>query len=278
MTGTSLFAWQFFAPVTSRSAFYLYALVATVLFFAVMAVLHRLPPTGKKWLTIISTFVAGLFYSVEFFWPVHAIPGGEGNWLTPYVEPVSDFVQYVFLWTIGLGLISLAMVHGKRLFKRLPDWHNSLAFFLSMLAIMVVGFWSEAGHGGPPAVRFTYESLFTGLLINLDAATFSLLAFYIASAAYRAFRIQTAESGFLMFAALLVMLGFVNFGVSLTNWIPAESGWAFFRIERLSSWLLMWINMPGQRAVLIGVAVGSLAMAMRIWLNLERGAFFSQEQ
>jgi hypothetical protein len=27
----------------------------------------------------------------------------------------------------------------------------------------------------------------------------------------------------------------------------------------------------------IGVAVGALAMSMRLWLSLERGAFFSEE-
>ncbi|HEY3342571.1 MAG TPA: hypothetical protein VGK81_11155, partial [Anaerolineae bacterium] len=115
------------------------------------------------------------------------------------------------------------------------------------------------------------------LLVNFDAAMFSLLAFYIASAAYRAFRVRTVEAALLMVSALIVMLGMVNFGVFLTHSIPLDSPYAFFRVERLSLWILNWINMPAQRAVTIGVAVGALAMAMRIWLSLERGTFFSQE-
>jgi len=107
---------------------------------------------------------------------------------------------------------------------------------------------------------------------------FALLAFYIASAAYRAFRVRTVEAGLLMAAALIVMLGMVNFGVGLTSWIPLDSPWRFFRIEQLSQWTLSWINMPAYRAVIIGVAVGMLAMALRLWLSLERGTFFSQEK
>jgi len=199
------------------------------------------------------------------------------NFLTPFTQPVNDFLLYILVWTIGLGLISLTIVHGRRLLRRASGWHNSLAFFLAMLAMLVVGFASLEGQTGMAAMKNTYDALFYGLLVNLDAAVFALLAFYIASAAYRAFRVRTIEAALLMLAALIVMLGFVSFGVKLTNWIAPESPLAFFRIERLSSFVMNWLNMPGYRAVVIGVSVGALAMAMRIWLSLERGAFFSQE-
>lgn len=263
----------------STPSFILALVVSTALFIGVMAVLHQLSPQAKKWMTIICTFIAGLYFIFEYFWPVHAMKdGGVGNFVTPTVEPVSDFVNYIFIWTIGLGIISLVLVHGRRLLRLQPGWHNSLALFIAMISIAVYGLISNLGTTGSKAMQVTYDSLFNGLLVNLDAAMFALLAFYIASAAYRAFRVRTVEAGLLMFAALLVMLGLVNFGVMLTSGIPTDSPLAFFRIERLSSWLMLWINMPVQRAVTIGVAIGSLAMAMRIWLSLERGAFFSQEK
>lgn len=278
--GIPLSLWQrIFQATDTTPAFLLAIAIASVVFFGLVFIVHKFfPPQAKKWLTIICTFVAGLYFLLEYLWPVHDIGDGRmGNWITPSVEPVSDFVQYVVVWTIGLGIISLTLVHGRRLFQRLPGWHNSLAFFLAMIGIMVVGFWSEVGTSGPKSVQNTYSMLFSGLLINLDSAMFSLLAFYIASAAYRAFRVRTIEAALLMVSALVIMLGLVDIGVALTSWIPADSAWGYFRLERLSTWILGWINMPGQRAVTIGVAVGSLAMAMRLWLSLERGAFFSQE-
>jgi hypothetical protein len=271
-----------FQPIYSPTTFYAVILGCAVGFFVLMTLLHKMSPQAKKWLTISCTFVAGLFFALEFFLPISRFSSGplegqEGNFLTPWVPPVSDFFQYIIIWTIMLGIISLALVHGRRLFKLQPGWHNSLALFIAMFAFIAAGFWSNLGRSDVQAANTLYKTLFAGLLVNLDASMFALLAFYIASAAYRAFRIRTVEAGLLMASALVVMLGMVSFGVWMTNAIPQHSEWAFFRIERLMSWLLGYINMPGQRAVLIGVMVGSLAMAMRMWLSLERGSFFSEK-
>ena len=247
-----------------------------------MWLLHQLPPVGKKWLTIVCTFLAGLFFIFEYFWPAHIKmeDGRMGNWVTPLQEPVSDYVTNIMIWMIFLGVISLTYVHGKRLLARRPGWHNSLAFFLAFIAMTVASFWSNMGKAtidsAVPSIVI-YNSLYNGLLINLDSAMFALLAFYIASASYRAFRVRTVEAVLLMISALVIMLGLVSFGVALTSFIPADTPFAIFRLEQLSTWLMQYINMPAQRAVTIGVMVGSLAMAMRLWLSLERGAFFSQE-
>jgi len=277
---------SFNKPVMSTKAFTIRLILATVLFIAVMAILHQFSPVMKRWLTITFTFLAGAFFVIEYFWPVHKIKGSPTpvNWLTPWQDPVNDFVMYLSIWALGLGIISLTIVHGRRLLKGVSGWHNSLAFFLAMLCMMVVGYMSKMGkpnlHGGFYGPRFSfiaYNSLFDGLLVNLDSAMFALLAFYIASAAYRAFRVRTVEAGLLMVSALLVMLGLVNFGVWITSAIPVHSGWAFFRIENLSAFEMNWLNMPVQRAVTIGVSVGALGMAIRLWLSLERGSFFSQD-
>lgn len=266
-----------FHPVRDVPMFIVAILLSIVVFVGVMYLLHRLPSLAKKWLIIGITFVAGLFFLLEYFLPTHEVNGSQVNAINLIEEPVTDFVQIMIAWTIGLGIVSLAIVHGRRLFRRHAGWHHSLAFFLAMFAMLIAGFITHGGKSDPSPALTVYNSLFRGLLINLDSTMFALLAFYIASAAYRAFRVRTLEAGLLMAAALLVMLGFVNFGVAMTSWINPDSIWGYLRMERLSSWLLNWINMPGQRAVGIGVAIGGLAMAMRIWLSLERGAFFSQE-
>lgn len=270
---------SFNKPVMSTKTFTIRLILAAVLFVAVMAMLHQLSPVIKKWLTISLTFLAGLFFVLEYFWPTHMMKDSPtpGNWLTPLQDPVNDFVLYIFYWTFGLGLISLTLIHGRRLLKGASGWHNSLAFFLAMLSMIVFGYMSKIGLSGPRTGIIAYNSLFDGLLVNLDSAMFALLAFYIASAAYRAFRVRTVEAGLLMASALLVMLGLVNFGVWITSAIPVHSGWSFFRIENLSAFDMNWLNMPVQRAVTIGVGIGALGMAIRLWLSLERGSFFSQD-
>ncbi|MCC6444386.1 MAG: PD40 domain-containing protein [Armatimonadetes bacterium] len=119
--------------------------------------------------------------------------------------------------------------------------------------------------------------LFFGLLSSLDATMFSLLAFYIAAAAYRAFRVRSVEASLMMAAAFIVLIGQVPLGMALTGGLPTEGWLASFRIEVMSNWVLQIINAPAYRAMGFGLALGGLAMALRIWLSLERGSYFDRE-
>ena len=85
-----------------------------------------------------------------------------------------------------------------------------------------------------------------------------------------------------MTAALIIMLGSVGFGTILTNWLPLGNDpksefWANFRIENIAQWLLLQVNTPAQRGILFGITLGELAMALRLWLSLERGSYFDKE-
>lgn len=244
--------------------------------------LHRLlGPRGRRWLIALVTFVGGLFFGLEWFYPARGHP--SKNFLTDWIEPVSNMLTVVGAFTVGLGIYSLSQVHGRNVRLRRPGWHNSLAFFIAMVAMFVFGLWEHYLHLREPLPKIVpwpkgiYEILFSGLFAPLQAATFSLLAFYIASAAYRAFRIRTAEAALMMAAAFVVMLGQVPVGAWLTSAIPAASGWSFFRLEKLGEWVLAWLNTPAQRAITFGVAIGALAMSLRVWLSLERGTFFSEQ-
>lgn len=131
----------------------------------------------------------------------------------------------------------------------------------------------DAERSGWADIGFAY--LFEGLLNNLDAAMFSLIAFYILSAAYRAFRIRSVESTILMTSALIVILG-LTFGALITAAVPGEGLASNFKIETWSQWVLSVVSSPSLRAIDLGVGVGALAMALRLWLGIERGALFGE--
>ena len=273
---------RLFPPAPTPAALYLYLALAVVGSIVIIVALHRLlGPRGRRWLIAFVTFIAGLFFGLEYFYPVHGDPAK--NFLTDWIEPVSVMLTVVGAFTVGLGIYSLFQVHGRNLAQRRPGWHNSLAFFLATFAMLVFGMWEHYLHlpQPPPEVvpwpKGIYEILFNGLFAPLQAATFSLLAFYIASAAYRAFRVRTGEAALMMAAAFIVMIGQVPVGAWLTSFIPADSPAAFFRLEMLGEWVLRWLNTPAQRGIIFGIAVGALAMSLRIWLSLERGTFFSEQ-
>jgi hypothetical protein len=112
---------------------------------------------------------------------------------------------------------------------------------------------------------------------SLDATMFSIIAFYIVSAAYRAFRIRSTEATILLVSAAIIMLGQVAIGQAITNGIPNEGLTANFRVENLANWILKKVNSPAIMAIDFGLGVGGLATALRLWLSLERGSYFEEE-
>jgi hypothetical protein len=275
---------SFFSP-RHGTELLVFVLGSISLSILVLALLHRTSSQFKRRLTVAFTFLAGSYYVLEFFLPAGfgRLRGSPDNLLSPFSLPLGDALMVVGGFTLGLGIFNLAHVHWTTIRRGRPGWVNSLVFFIAFIAMAVAGFWHD-GKGAASWVGTAYSLLFRGLLQNLDAAMFSLLAFYIASAAYRAFRIRSGEALVLMVTALVLMLGQVPVGMALTSWIPEGARLPFFgtpyslfRIENFSRWLLMRVNNPVQRAIEFGVGLGALAMGLRVWLSLERGTYFGQE-
>jgi hypothetical protein len=250
----------------------------------VLGLLMTVPPRHRKWFVMAVTFVGGLFYSVEFLW-------GRENYLTTMKPFVAEAQATVWSFALFLGVWNLFQIHGKSLRKLSSGWYNSLAFFLAFFAIVMAGFLQDWGMGklagmtarspgfaatsaASKAYTSTYEILYQGLLVSLESTMFSLIAFYIVSAAYRAFRVRSAESALMMVTAAIIMLSLVPVGVAITNSLPPDSP---FRIEKIGYWILTSPNMTAQRAIGFGIAVGALAMGLRIWLGLEKGSFFDRQ-
>ena len=107
-----------------------------------------------------------------------------------------------------------------------------------------------------------YSLLFEGLFVSLGSAMFSLLGVYIAAAAYRAFRIKTIESSFMMLAALIVMLGQIPFGLWISDSMPD-----------IRDWILRIPSGAAARGITIGASIAGLVLAFRMWFSIESGSF-----
>ena len=114
-----------------------------------------------------------------------------------------------------------------------------------------------------------FEWLFEYVQVPMEATTFSLLAFFIASAAYRAFRARTFEATLLLISALIVMMGNVPIGDYIWNTVMGETPWADG-----TSWARQWIldnpNLAARRGIILGVALGVISQSIRIILGIER--------
>lgn len=235
--------------------------------------LQLMPGRFRKTFIAVITFLAGLIYAVEYFVP--ARPGTDENFLTHFTDQLDPITTVVFTFALGLGVINLVRFHGKTLAKLKPNWAYSLGFIIAFVVMMAVGFLKDY----LPSDRTTnlFDMVFKGTIVPLGATMFSIIGFYIISAAYRAFRIRSAEATLMLIAAFIVMLGQVPVGAAITNFIPS-SGWqSGLRLENMSYWILNCPNMAAWRAISFGIEIGALAMSLRIWLSLEKGSFFDQE-
>ena len=240
---------------------------------ALFWLLQLIPGRYRKTFVAIVTFAAGLIYSVEFFVPPQ--PGTDKNFLTDFTKLVGEAILVIYAFALGLGVFNLLRFHGRNLMRKRPGWHNNLAFFAAFLALLLSGFWQYLKPS--PASSNLYDMLFTSSVAALGATMFSTIAFFIVSAAYRAFRIRSAEATLMLAAAFVVMIGQVPIGAYITSSLSTTGFASNFRLENVSYWILTQPNMAAWRAMAFGIEIGALAMALRTWLSLERGSFFERE-
>jgi hypothetical protein len=205
----------------------------------------------KREIPLLITFLTGLMMIVQFFIP-HRPIGQIGTGVLSWYTIIAGF-------TLILGIDSLIGLHLKKLQRKQSGWGYSIMLILGVLLALALGIYSEIKYGSALAFGSPFMYLYTYIVIPLQATMFSLLAFFIASAAYRAFRARTLEASLLLVAAMIVMLGRVPLGAAI---------WGKFPV--LAEWIMDIPNAAATRGILIGVALGALAMSLRILLGIER--------
>jgi hypothetical protein len=216
----------------------------------------------KERIVKIITFLGGLYYFLEFVLPEEI--NGHPTYLSSFIVPMGNILMILWGFAVGLGLINLSITNGKKIKKLESGWIYSVAFFVAMFAMMIACF-MDAYHPTSLAKQF-YEVLFTYMYMPLGATIFSLLALFMVTSAYRAMRVRTFEAAVMVISACIIMLGQVPIGLWITRALPPG-----IQFPRVAAWLLWIANTAAYRAVMFGIYIGSIAIALRMWLSLERG-------
>lgn len=205
-----------------------------------------------------------------------------------FMPPYADWGDAAMQWFNILAAIAFVLGGGNliklnlaKISARRPGWGYSAVTLVAFLITMTAGLLKL---GGPPSEEFpqapwsvSYQSegsvfwwIFEYVLTPLNQTMFALLAFFVASAAFRAFRAKNAEATILLVTAFIVMLGRTAAGVWLTNWLPDEGLLASLRLEALADTAVYVFNLAGMRAVTIGIALGVVATSLKILLGVDR--------
>ncbi|HNQ43401.1 MAG TPA: hypothetical protein PKI59_03190 [Candidatus Cloacimonadota bacterium] len=224
----------------------------------------------KRSIPLFFAFVVGFIVIFSEF-----IPHRPFNQI---ISTLENWFMIISGFAILLGQISLIRVNTYKISHKVENWQYNLAGMISFALMLIFGlFWGmrEAGGifgQGEGVVAWLgqkpFDYLFDYAYQPLSATMFSLLAFFIASAAYRAFIIRGFESNLLMIAAVIVIIGRTSIGTMLTGWLPENL--SFWHIPNFADFIMEYPNTAAQRAILISAGLGIIGSSLRIILGIER--------
>ncbi len=193
----------------------------------------------------IITLVTGLFLAIQYFIP--------HRYSEQFYETALDWLIIIGIFSIALGVASLVNHQRQKIKRREEGFRFSYVLLAGLLFMCLTGFITGSGTDS-----LFYRWGYVGILSPITSTMFALLAFYIASAAFRAFRARTVIATILLVSAVIVMMGRVPLGERL---IPG--------IAHASDWLLNVPNMAAKRAIAIGLGLGGSATALKVVLGIE---------
>lgn len=210
---------------------------------------------------IITSFVGTLLIVSVFLPPAQSL----GENFSLYFDIIA-----VFAFFLGGG--NLVRIHLNKIASRRGDWPFSIVTLTAFFVMLSAGLFKIGNPGDIAADVLApgsmFQVLFAWVITPLSATMYGLLAFFVASASYRAFRAKNREATILLVAAFIILLGRTPFGTMITGWIPESLSLA--QIPNLAIWIMGGPNLAGQRAIMIGIGLGVVAMSLRIILGIER--------
>lgn len=215
----------------------------------------------RRQLPLLIASGMGVLMIIQFFVP-HPVSKSLYN-------TVLDWLMIVAAFTYLIAVQSTIQMHMTKIKRKVIDWQFSILVLSSLALTAFIGIF-----GGAYAPTSLLMKLFPSVQPDADtplmyvylylqapmqATIFSLLAFYMASAAFRAFRARSFDATMLLITASIVTLGRVPIGQFIYGNMP-----------EVVEWILNYPNMAAQRGILIGVQLGIIATSLKIILGIER--------
>jgi hypothetical protein len=225
----------------------------------------------KRQFPLILAFVMGLVFIIQYFVP-HQSSQDLQSWINKWIMIIGGIASF-------LGVGSLIHFHYTKIKRKSEGWGFSVILYTGFILAFLAGFlpmlipavmkgifkidapqavWGIKMVGGIEPDG-PLDWLFNSMINPMSATMFSIIGFFIASAAFRAFRARSLEATLLLIAAVIIMLGQTPLGGLIWSGIPD-----------IMTWILTIPNTGAKRAILFGIALGSLAFSLRIIMGIER--------
>lgn len=201
----------------------------------------------RRQIPILITALVGLIIVYEYFFVV-------SDYVSTTVNELKIFGTIIASFALFLGVVSSFRNNLHHFQRRTKDrWYFALWTIIVTIVSTAIGLIGSPNH---PA----YQWIFTNVLRTLWTTMVSTTGFFIASAAFRAFRVRTIDSALLLVAGLLI---------TIRNTPVLVSYWGGF--TSIGNWVMDVAASGAIRGIILGAAIGSIAIGLRTILGYERG-------
>lgn len=200
----------------------------------------------RRELPLFLTAILGVMAFADYFFDIPVLHSA--------VSDLQVWIMIIAAFAMFMGIANLTVVHGRVVLRErdvvrrvLSAWTLFLMYLMAILGLL------------PPITQHpSYLWLYSTTIAALDPTVYSILAFFITSASYRAFRARNLETTVFLVAGIIVILYNAPIG-----------GYLHPGIVTLGAWAMSVPITAGQRAILVGAAIGALALAIRTFSGRE---------
>ena len=172
----------------------------------------------------------------------------------PIVKDLQNWGIILSAFALGFGAVNLFIVHTRHISKQTSNqWPYSVWLLAMLVLFSVVGVFI-----GPSSTQYMW--IYNASYFALSATLYSSTGFYIASGCYRALRARNAQS------AILLVVG----GLALLRNAPMLAS-CFPILIDIDGWLNSVPTTSAQRGIMIGGALGAIALGVRTMIGRETG-------
>ena len=165
-------------------------------------------------------------------------------------DDATQFFDIIAAFAVFLGALNLLKLQFIKVLKQQSGWIYSAIAIASFFFAFIIGFFIRGAYFVGEDVYFSqkaaeaailssessevvvpvdwgahvqtdgslFQWMFKYIFSPLSATMFALLAFFIASASFRAFRARNFEASLLLVAGIIIMLGRVPIGSLISSW------------------------------------------------------------
>lgn len=161
---------------------------------------------------------------------------------------------------ILIGILNLIVVNVRRVQSRAKGAIYSVVTVSAALLTLILGA-SESIKDGSPQLyepQSISNLLFEGILFSSQAALAALIAVFLVVGAFQLMKTKTDRWAVIFLTAVVIVL---------VGWLP----FAFFGpVNFVRDWMISVPASGGARGILIGVALGTLTIGLRVLTGVER--------